>query len=332
MYGVTFLILLVNCGIAYAIIHYKETRRIPKLAIGIVVVFIIIFVLGWISIPGTAVGDTNVVIVQAKPSSLEKQHTNKLHADWSEYSLRYEPEIILWPIWMKYEPFEPVGPSASEYVDFSEKYNVYLVDAESVVSPGGKIEHYDAPYLFPHVFDGLVPFDLNKIVPKIHGFDTRSGELGILVCMESGSTIPARQLVRDGTQFIVVTSADRPVIGAFQGLIGGNVVYRAVEHRIYTALFFGPSGSIIVDPYGRIIEDMAPEEELVAGKIAFTSERTFYSRYGDIFGFIIIGLFAALLCCNFYLKRKSPYAFCKECKGQINKGIEVCPLCGKKQK
>jgi len=332
MYGVTFLILLVNCGIAYAIIHYKETRRISKPAIAAVVAFVIIFVLGWISIPEVATGDTNVVIIQAKPSTLEKQHTNELYADLSEYSLKYEPEICLWSIWMKYEPFEPAGPFAKEYVDFSEKHDLYLTDAESVVFPDGKVEHYDAPYLLTHVFDGLVPFDPNEILPKIHGFDTRSGKLGILVCMESGSTIPARQLVSDGTQFIVVTSADRPVIGAFQGLIGGNVAYRAVEHRIYTALFFGSGGSIIVDPYGRIIEDMAPEEEVVAGKIAFTSERTFYSRYGDLFSFIILGLFATLLGYNFYLKRKSPYAFCKECKGQIDKGTEACPLCGKKQK
>ena len=88
---------------------------------------------------------------------------------------------------------------------------------------------------------------------------------------------------------IVTTSGDRPVIGAFQGLIGGNIVYRAVEHRIYTALFFGDAGSILVDPYGWIMEDIAPEEEIVAGKIAFTDERTFYSKYGDIFGWAITG-------------------------------------------
>jgi len=332
MYGVTFLILLVNCGIAYAIIHYKETRRISKPAIAVVVAFVIIFVLGWISIPEVATGDTNVVIIQAKPSTMEKQHINELYADLSEYSLKYEPEIILWPIWVKYEPFEPVGPFAKEYVDFSEMHNLYLTDAESIVFPDGKVEHYDAPYLFTHVFDGFAPFDPNKILPKIHGFDTQSGKLGILLCMESASTIPARQLVRDGTQFIVVTSGDRPVIGAFQGLIGGNLVYRAVEHRIYTALFFRDTSSIIVDPHGRIIDDIAPEEEIVAGKVAFTNERSFYSKYGDIFSFIILALFAALIGCNLYLKRRSPYAFCGKCRAQMEKGTKVCPNCGKKQK
>lgn len=332
MYGITFLIWLVNCGIAYAIIHYKETRRISKQAIAILLAFGMILAYGWISIPGVAAGDTNVVIIQAKPSTMEKQHINELYANLTEYALKYEPEIILWSIWMKYEPFEPAGPCVDEYASFSEEHDVYLTDGDDVVFPDGKIEHHDAVYLFPRVFDGFVPFDLNKIFPKIDGFDTEFGKLGILVCMESASTIPARQLVNEGAQFIVTTSVERPVIGAFQGLIGGNIAYRAVEHRIYTALFFGDGGSIIVDPYGRIIDDIAPEPEIVAGRIDFTDERTFYSRYGDIFGFTIVGLFVSLLGYNLYLKRKSPYIFCKKCKAQMEKGIKVCPECGKKRK
>ena len=41
---------------------------------------------------------------------------------------------------------------------------------------------------------------------------------------------------------------------------------------------------MLIDPYGRVIGDIAPESEIVAGKITFTDERTFYSKYGDIFG------------------------------------------------
>jgi apolipoprotein N-acyltransferase len=332
MYGVTFLILLVNSALAHAVVHHRETKRISKQAIAVLAIFAAIFVWGWVSLPEVTTGDTGVVIIQAKPSNLETQHINNIYAELSEYSLKYEPEIILWSIWSKYEPMEIAGPIAAQYVDFSQEHNVYLTDIDNIVFPDGNIEHYDAPYLFTHVFDGLVPFNLNGILPKIDGFDTRSGELGLLVCMESASTIPARQLVKNGTKFIAVTSADRPVIGAFQGLIGGNLVYRAVEHRIYTALFFRDNGSIIVDPYGRIVDDIAPEEEIVAGKIAFTSERPFYSRYGDIFGWSVVGLWVALLGYNFYLKRRSPYIFCKECRAEIAKDADVCEQCGASQK
>jgi apolipoprotein N-acyltransferase len=332
MYGLTFLILLVNVALAWGIIHYKDTRRISMPAIAVLVIFLVIFAVGWIGIPESTSGDVNVAVIQAKPSEMEKQSIDELYTTLTEDSLKYEPDIILWPIWMQYEPLEPLGPSVKEHVDFSTRHGVYLIDAENIVSPDGNIGNYDAPYLFPHVFDGFIPFDTDKIMPWIHGFNTDFGKTGILLCMESASTLPARQLVDDGVQFIVATSADRPVIGAFQGLIGGNLAYRAVEHRIYTALFFGSGGSAVFDPYGRKMKDIAPEEEIVVSKIAFTGQRTFYTKYGDIFGWIITGLLILLLGSNLYLKRRSPFKYCKECLAQIPKDSEICENCGAGQK
>ena len=43
--------------------------------------------------------------------------------------------------------------------------------------------------------------------------------------------------------------------------------------------------------------------EIVAGKISFTDERTFYTKYGDIFGWIIVGLMLVLIGYNSYLKK-----------------------------
>jgi len=328
MYGLTFLLLLVNSALAWGIIHYKETRRISIPAIAVLVIFLAIFTIGWISIPESAGGDVNVAIIQAKPSEMEKQSIDELYTAITRDSLKYEPDIILWPIWMQYDPIEPMGPSAREHVDFSTGHGVYLVDAENIVSPDGNIWDYDALYLFPHVFDGFIPFNPDKILPRIHGLDTDFGKIGILLCMESASTIPARQLVDDGVQFIATTSADRPVIGAFQGLIGGNLAYIAVEHRIYTALYFGHGGSVAFDPYGRKIEDMAPEEEIIVSRIAFTGKGTFYTKYGDIFGFIITGLLVLMIGSNLILKRKSPFKYCKKCLAQIPKDSETCEHCG----
>jgi len=330
MYGVTFLILLLNSAIAYLLFHYKETKSISKQAIAVLLVFGIISIGGWISIPEYTDGDTTVAIIQAKPQTMETEHINELYRNLSEYSLKYNPDIILWPIWVNYEVSgQSYGPFANQYTDFSEEHNIYLVSAGGVVYPDGKIEQYNHSYLFVNVFDGVTPFDLNKILPEVHGFDTKFGKLGILLCMESASTIPAKKLVEDGTQFIVVTSGNAPVIGTLQGLLGGNVVYRAVEHRIYTAFFFGHGGSIIVDPYGRIIEDMAPEQDIVAGKFSISNETTFYSKYGNVFGWTIVGLAIVLVGYNFYLKRKSPFKYCQNCSTKLPKDAKFCSQCGK---
>ncbi len=333
MYGVTFLIWLVNSALAYGIIHYKETKRISKQVTAILIVFVIIFVCGWISIPKATTGDTTVAIIQAKPSIMEKDHVNELYANLSEDSLKYNPEIIFWSPWIKYNPLgkmQMVGPFADEYISFSQENDIYLTDGENIVFPDGNVDVAAFPYHFIHVFDGFVPFDLSKLLPDSHGFDARSGKFGLLGCMESASTIPTRRLIKDGVQFAAVVSGEPPIIGALPGLFQGHLAYRAVEHRIYTAFFYRDKSSIIVDPYGRIVEDIASEKEIVAGKISFTDKRTFYTRYGDIFSWTIVGLMLVLIGYNSYLKKRSPFKYCKKCRAQVNKDAEVCPECGKK--
>lgn len=239
---------------------------------------------------------------------------------------------MLWSIWYELEPLQKAGPFASQFVDFCMDKDIYLTDGENIVSPDGSARGYYMPYHYSQVTNGLVPFDWDKIVPDLHGFNVGPSKFGLLACSETGFPMATHKWVEDGARFVAGTSGNEPIIGASAGLFGGNMAYRAVEHRIYTAFFYKDNGSILVDPYGRIVKDIAPEPEIVAGKIAFTGGNTFYSEYGDIFGFVIVSLFVALLSYNAYLKRKSPYTFCKKCKAEIEKGTGVCPECGKSSK
>jgi len=334
MYGVTFLIWLVNSAIAYGIIHYVAAKRISKQAVAVVLIFIAILVCGWVTLPVCTSGDTTVAIIQAKPETLEEQHVTELYLDLSEDCLKYEPEIILWSIWPKYDLWrrsQSVGPYAEEHVNFCQENDVYLADGwGNVVFPDGRTFNYDAPYHIIHLFDGLIPFEPDKILPELHGFETRFGKFGILGCMEGAYTVPTRKWVNDGALFLPIVSGEPPVIGALPQLHAGNAVYRAVEHRIYTGVCYRDHG-LLVDPYGRIVKDIAPEQQIVVSKIAFPNERPFYSKYGDIFSYIILALTVLLIGYNQYLRRKSTHTFCKKCKAQIEKGTEICPECGNKQ-
>ena len=49
------------------------------------------------------------------------------------------------------------------YVSFSKENDVYLTNGYEIVFPDGNVEHYDYPYHFVHVFDGLIPFTLDKL-------------------------------------------------------------------------------------------------------------------------------------------------------------------------
>lgn len=328
MYGVTFLILLVNCAIAYGIIHYREARRISKAAVVVLVVFAVIFACGGATLPPQKQKDITITIIQAPQ---ETENLSQHYLALSEKSLEYEPKLIIWPaLIMKNLVVEP-------YSDFAQANNVYLVgfgeEGNAVVSPNGDIGYHAMDYHVVTIPQQIGQGDIKSVFfPEIQGIDTELGMVGIVDCIESGSTLPTKDLVNKGVQFLVVPTGS-PNTYVFSWALGTNAIYRAAEHHIFVACVIGDyTGSMLIDPYGRIIDDIAPEPEIVAGKIAFTDERTFYSKYGDIFGWTITGLFVLLIGYNLYLKRRSPYFFCKKCRAQMEKGTGVCPACGKKQK
>jgi len=328
MYGVTFLVLLVNCAIVYGIIHYREARRISKAAIGVLVIFALIFAYGFATIPPQKQGNVTTTIIQA---SQETENLSQHYLALSEKSLDYDPQLIIWPaLIMKGLVVEP-------YSDFTQANNVYLVgfgeEGNAVVSPNGDIGYHTLDYHFMsiprYITDGNIK---GLFFPQIQGIDTEFGMMGIVDCIESGSTLPTKDLVSKEVQFLVVPTGS-PNAYVFSWALGTNAIYRAAEHHMFAVCVIGDyAGSMLIDPYGRIIDDIAPEPEIVAGKIAFTDERTFYSKYGDIFGWTITGLLVLLMGYNLYLRRKSPYSFCKVCRAQMEKGTKVCPNCGKKRR
>jgi apolipoprotein N-acyltransferase len=328
MYGVTFLVLLVNCAIAYGIVNYVEAKRVSKAAIGVLVILALIFSWGFITVPSQKTGDitTTVIQVSQKVEDLPQQYLGL-----SERSLEYHPQIVIWPALI------PRRLVVEPYADFARAHDVYLIgfggEGIAVVSPEGDIGSHALNYHLITIPRDIGQGDIKSLFfPEIQGIDTEFGMVGIVDCAESGSTLPTRDLVNKGVQFLVVTTGG-PNVYSFSWSLGTNAIYRAAEHHMFTACVVGDyAGSMLIDPCGRVINDIAPEPEIVAGKIAFTSERTFYSKYGDIFGWTITGLLILLIGYNLYLKRKRPFKYCEECLIQIPKDSETCEHCGASQK
>jgi len=326
MYGITFLILIVNCAIAYAIIYYKENKRLCKQSIFVFLMFGVIFSLGFVSIPEFSTGNVNSVIIQASPP--EEGDIENLYINLSREATKYDPQVILWTGWML------EGPSIDleQFSNLSKETNTYLMGAGGedmgwiVVSPDGKIGHSPWAYHYVNLVNEVIHSEWNKLLsPKIQVLDTEFGRIGPLICMESSSTIPARQLANDGAQFFTIFTG---TIGfAFPGEIGGNAVYRAVEHR-NPVILACPEGSIVVDSYGRIVNDISTQD-IVAGKFSISNKTTFYTEYGNVFGWTIVGLVLVLVGYNFYLKRKSPFKYCQNCSAKLPKDAKFCSQCGK---
>jgi apolipoprotein N-acyltransferase len=329
MYGVTFLVLLVNCAIAWGIMQYRHARRISKAAIGAVAVFILILSLGWITLPAPEQADTTAAIIQV---SRNEQGLPEKYLSFSEESLEYGPEIIIWPALVLEEFW--VEP----YSYFAQDHDLHLVSfsergGNAVVSPTGEIGIHNMGYHFGTIAQRIRDAGVRGLFfPAVHGIDTELGTIALLDCIETGSTLPARDLANKGAQFLVVQTGS-PNVYPFSWMLGTNAIYRAAEQHMFTACVVGDyAGSLLIDPYGRVIDDTAPEPEIVVGKISFTNQRTFYTKYGDIFGWTVVGLLILTIGYNRYLKRKSPFKYCEHCLVQIPKDGETCEHCGASQK
>lgn len=317
MYGVTFLVLLVNCAIAYGIIRYQETSKIFRPTIIVLCLFAIIFAYGLINIPSQKEGDVTVAVIQYP--LVEGEDIDDLYLRLSKESLKYEPRIIVWPF------FQYEGFTLSK--DFPQEHGVYLAGA-GVVSPDGSTSTDNLGYHMVTLTKNIADIDVKGLFfPEVHSLDTDLGKFAVATCIESGSTLPTRDRVNDGAQFLIVPTG-APNTYVFSWALGTNAIYRAVEHKVFAVeVIADHDSSMIIDPYGRIIRDIAPEPEIVAGKISFTDERTFYTKYGDVFGWTIVCMAVILTIYNFHLKRKSPFKHCEKCRYKIEKDAKTCPKC-----
>jgi len=318
MYGVTFMIMLVNCTVAYAIVHVKDYRWAFAPAVVAVVALVSIFTAGWFSLPPPVSGTVNAVIIQPSESY---EANPALYNDLTEKSLGYNPHIIMWGL---------VGTRGclEHFEGLPQEHQVCLLQGSEFIDEDGSRQHHDMPYHFIGITRGFSPWDPAEIVsPSINSFEAGFGRVGSLLCMESAYPVPTRKLVEGGTDLVTTVSGNEGF--AMAGLLGGNAVYRAVEFRVPAISYRAWSGSVIIGPYGRILEDIAPEAEIVAGRIALTdNDDTFYGRNGDIFGYIILALALVLVVYNRYLVRKSLFQYCEACGAEIDKGAGTCQECG----
>lgn len=315
MYGVTFLIVLVNCALASAIIRFKDYRRVYIPSIIVILIFAATFIWGWLSTPPASSDSINAVIIQAGE---EYEDNPALCDELMDKSLKYEPKIV-------------IGVSnMGEYTDFARENHIYLLNATDLIAPDGERQHYDFTYHFVSIPDGFYPWEPQRIIsPPIDGFETEFGEIGTLICMESAYPTPTRKLVEGGARVITTTSMNKGF--AMAGLLGGDAVYRAVEFRVPAVSYRLWGGSVIIDPGGQIVEDIAPESEIVAGRIVFAEGETFYGKYGDILGYCIVFLVLALAAYSSYLGRKAGFRYCEGCGAEVAKDAETCQQCGASQ-
>jgi apolipoprotein N-acyltransferase len=312
IYGLSYISLFINTGLALTIISKKIMPVICSLA-----VTLFLFIYG-----GSAVkqhsysGDTRVSILQGNVSQYKKFNKTfsreilGTYGALHEKAIKYKPELIVWP-----ETALP-APLTSDYSVNSfvmnlikdsgayqlmgsiEENREFFYNSAYVIDPSGEIS---VPYrkmhltpfgeyfplrnfltLFTDVVDQYDDFDAGKEsrLLKANTFNIATG-----ICFEEIFPGIIRNFFKNGADLFVNITNDGWFLntaGPYQHFIHSMV--RAIENRTFVIRSANTGISAIIAPSGKVIMKTGLLKTTVLnGTIAATEKITFYSKYGDVF-------------------------------------------------
>jgi apolipoprotein N-acyltransferase len=125
------------------------------------------------------------------------------------------------------------------------------------------------------------------------------------VCYDNAYTDVALRHASNGVQLLTSANHDWP-----EGAWGfyTQSIYRAVENRLAIVRADWRVGSVIIDPYGRIVATTKWDERekavLVADVPIVTERGTVYMRYGDWLGYVSVGALGLMLLSSVNVPRR----------------------------
>ena len=121
-----------------------------------------------------------------------------------------------------------------------------------------------------------------------------NNKIGVLICFEAIFPELTQSMVRNGAQVLINITNDAwfgRSSAPYQHL--SMVVFRAVESHRAVARAANTGVSAFVDPVGRLLDETPLFEEASQSReLPLMSQRSFYTRYGDVFalGCILMSL------------------------------------------
>ncbi len=238
-----------------------------------------------------------------------------------------KPDLIVWPeaAIPFFYPLDEQGSAVVESIvdragtpllfgspfKLDGKDGPVLYNSAYLLSPHGNIGgRYDKKHLVP--FGEFVPFQnvlwfVQKMVEGVGNFgrgeemtlfDLDPHRFGVSICFEITFPDLVREPVRRGAHFLVNITNDAwfgNSAASYQHM--AMAAMRAVENRvpIVRAANTGVTGTL--DPSGRMRQrtELFTEAMVLTGIVPNTGGRTFYSRHGDVFSFLCIGVTVLLL-------------------------------------
>jgi len=303
-YGISFIIVLVNC-VLYRMI---KTRRPSFIMVAIAIVFLLHasshVISGKDANPDK--GSIKVAIVQggipieryraAQRDSVSKEIIRDRYFKLTKEVKGKDADLIVWPegvlaeygmeeerIRRRLESiprqnraiFMAGMPSTSKTGTYNSVY---------VLSQTGKvIGQYDKVHLVPY-------FEEYKSGKRSPVIDTSIGKLGMGICFESIYPEIVRKTVESGAEILFILTNDAGFGNSkIVDLHAREAVFRAVENRRYVVRAAQSGISMIIDPMGRVLSETKEfEKTILTGNVEALKGESFYTKFGDVFAYLCI--------------------------------------------
>jgi len=350
VYGLSFLIVLVNALIAY--LFCGPGRRLGvAAAIPVAMLVTAAVVFGRFEL-ATALPPPSFPVAAVQGNVLQEHKWDPgwaagifaRHLELSTEAAEGGARLVVWP--ESSTPFHFDGsPVASERMrHFARDNDVFLLfgsddyeiskgspddyrafNGVKLLAPDGEILlRYHKMYLVP--FGEFVPLRsllrfAQPLVQSVSDFSPGQGvvvaevdgeKIGAFVCYEAIYSSLARRFVEQGAGLLVNVTNDAwfgRSAAPYQHLSMARL--RAIETRRYLVRAANTGISALVDPYGRVLKSgglFVPE--VVAGRVDFRNDKTFYVRYGYLLprSMAVVTLVFAVALVALHLRDKRRYS------------------------
>jgi len=247
-----------------------------------------------------------------------------------------KPDLIIWPETATPFFFQEAEEYKPFVLDIPKRTDAFLLfGAPSFKIEKGKVNHYNSAYLVSPSGELAGKYDKIHLVPfgeyvpmqyllffigslgegigdfkpgqEIFNFSLPQGKFGVLICFEIIFPDLCRRFVKGGANFLVTITNDAwfgRTSAPYQHF--STAAFRAVENRVFVARAANTGITGLIDPRGKILKEGGIfTEEAISGTIRLSSQKTFYTFYGDLFAWICSALSLLFIAYALFQKSKT---------------------------
>jgi apolipoprotein N-acyltransferase len=284
-----------------------------------------------------------VALIQGNIDQAQKWAPENRQASIDRYqslsmqTLKNQPDLVIWP--EAATPFFLQDPSVDtlQVKRLPQQLHAFLLAGSPAYRKlsAADYEYYNSAFLLSPAGEELGRSDKRHLVPfgeyvplgKLLSFidklvvgvgDFSPGQvrplalnghyLGVLICYEAIFPPLARDYVRQGSDLLVNLTNDAwfgRSSAPYQLL--AMTRFRAIENRIWIARAANTGISALISPAGKITLAGPIFEPLqLNGLVGLGAEETFYTRFGDVFAYVCIGISGIFLIILLLVQRRGP--------------------------